>query len=361
MNKKAFLLLILTGMFLFFVGCVDENIEEGDKLQVFVHHKGAVEPVENAAVSVFDEDGKFLGDGVTSSSGIVSFDLSGGDYFVTATAPGLFNDSDFVSVSSSSITVLKLGLANATVCVENWTCGEWSECVDGMQFKNCTDANECGTSVDKPEEERECEEELECESDDDCDDEDPCTIDSCSGTPKLCSHTDITACTTGDQCCPPGCNSTQDQDCASCSGDDDCYDFDECTTDSCVEGTCQLDRITECINYDNCCPSGCTYEDDRDCEHEDEGYLYYTVVCSNAGEQVNGTLLVYTQEHSEVDIDCSNMTCEVHVYGHSEKEFEGYAAPGEYIELTAEQAGGTLYTGDEGMVYIRTSGRSFTC
>jgi hypothetical protein len=43
-----------------------------------------------------------------------------------------------------------------TVCVENWQCTEWSECVNGTQTRTCTDLNNCGTTLNKPEEERSC-------------------------------------------------------------------------------------------------------------------------------------------------------------------------------------------------------------
>jgi hypothetical protein len=43
------------------------------------------------------------------------------------------------------------------VCIENWTCTEWSECSpEGMQTRKCTDLNECGTTVNKPTESQAC-------------------------------------------------------------------------------------------------------------------------------------------------------------------------------------------------------------
>jgi hypothetical protein len=36
------------------------------------------------------------------------------------------------------------------VCIENWTCTEWSSCVDGTQTRNCTDLNYCNTKDNKP-------------------------------------------------------------------------------------------------------------------------------------------------------------------------------------------------------------------
>jgi hypothetical protein len=41
-------------------------------------------------------------------------------------------------------------------CVEDWVCGEWSECEAGMQERECADWNKCGTYEMMPETEREC-------------------------------------------------------------------------------------------------------------------------------------------------------------------------------------------------------------
>jgi alpha-N-arabinofuranosidase len=50
-----------------------------------------------------------------------------------------------------------------------------------------------------------------------CDDNDACTADQTTGSADncnvACSHTPVTACTTGDGCCPSGCNATADADC----------------------------------------------------------------------------------------------------------------------------------------------------
>lgn len=35
-------------------------------------------------------------------------------------------------------------------CQEKWICGEWGECVSGVQTRTCTDANNCGTRNNEP-------------------------------------------------------------------------------------------------------------------------------------------------------------------------------------------------------------------
>ncbi len=42
-------------------------------------------------------------------------------------------------------------------CIEYWVCSEWGECVNGVQKRYCVDNNKCGTTNNKPEEERTCE------------------------------------------------------------------------------------------------------------------------------------------------------------------------------------------------------------
>jgi len=53
-------------------------------------------------------------------------------------------------------------------CEPTWVCGDWSECIDGIQTRTCIDDASCGTFEDKPETERLCGPE-ECEEDWRCD------------------------------------------------------------------------------------------------------------------------------------------------------------------------------------------------
>ena len=57
-----------------------------------------------------------------------------------------------------------------------------------------------------------------------------------------------------------------------CNSNINCNDNDLSTKDIC-SGTprdCSYIKITECINGDNYCPSGCTYENDNNCEKPEE-------------------------------------------------------------------------------------------
>ena len=42
-------------------------------------------------------------------------------------------------------------------CEEDWSCGAWSECIEGIKTRTCTDQNNCGTIVGKPIESQGCE------------------------------------------------------------------------------------------------------------------------------------------------------------------------------------------------------------
>ena len=42
------------------------------------------------------------------------------------------------------------------ICIESWSCTEWSDCVGNIQTRICNDLNYCGTTLDKPIESRSC-------------------------------------------------------------------------------------------------------------------------------------------------------------------------------------------------------------
>ena len=123
-----------------------------------------------------------------------------------------------------------------------------------------------------------------------CDDYEVCTSDELIGSSSSCSaeciNTDIVTCIGGDGCCPSYCNATNDVDCAatcgnnivesgetcdgncptSCSGGSGCITY--VLSGSACTRECVSSSITNCINSDGCCPSGCntaSYNLDNDC------------------------------------------------------------------------------------------------
>lgn len=218
-------------------------------------------------------------------------------------------------------------------CVEEWSCGAWSDCVNDVQTRYCTDLHSCGTVFSKPETSMACGA-LNCIADigevasDGCDEscnECKCTAsyDSPYGfrlTPSLnwttyicvytnggenvawsrttteeCQNTNYylfdndylnTPCRCGNYFCryrsfDPGtfenpqywdrCENNVCLATPNCESDAGCDDGDECTIDTCghagLTGYCGRTQITECKTFsDGCCPEGCDYANDGDCQ-----------------------------------------------------------------------------------------------
>ena len=132
-----------------------------------------------------------------------------------------------------------------------------------------------------------------------CDDGDACTSDSISGRVedcnRICSYTRMTACSSGDRCCPAGCTRDTDADCNPVCGNmiveagetcdpapacpTTCFDDGDNCTEERLSGTplmcnvaCSRVPITACsgATSDGCCPTGClsrpgTTRYDTDC------------------------------------------------------------------------------------------------
>jgi hypothetical protein len=130
-----------------------------------------------------------------------------------------------------------------------------------------------------------------------CDDAEACTTDSREGSAETCDlqcgHTRITACKSGDGCCPAACTRATDSDCKVACGDGSvdapetcdngegstrrcptvCGDDENACTSDVLRGTpdqcnvqCVHDKITRCDSQDGCCPDGCTVDTDGDCK-----------------------------------------------------------------------------------------------
>ncbi|MCG8555374.1 MAG: hypothetical protein MJD61_08820 [Proteobacteria bacterium] len=126
-----------------------------------------------------------------------------------------------------------------------------------------------------------------------------CTEDVLIGSPldcsAMCEFRAITHCTSGDGCCAPGCSVTEDSDCSKLCGDGivqspgescdpaippgargacpvSCDDGVACTVDK-LQGMpahcnvlCAHIHIAVCQHGDGCCPTGCRYAQDHDCD-----------------------------------------------------------------------------------------------
>ncbi len=50
----------------------------------------------------------------------------------------------------------KLNQTPNETCTESWSCSDWSECINRTQTRTCTDINNCGTEINKPETSKSC-------------------------------------------------------------------------------------------------------------------------------------------------------------------------------------------------------------
>ena len=68
------------------------------------------------------------------------------------------NEKAYFKIKKVNETENILAIINETSCSENWQCTNWSICnSNGNQTRNCTDTNNCGTFINKPEDIMECE------------------------------------------------------------------------------------------------------------------------------------------------------------------------------------------------------------
>ncbi|MCD4739680.1 carboxypeptidase-like regulatory domain-containing protein [archaeon] len=243
-------------------------VDSGDNLQVTVLDSGSAELLSGATLNVYDS-GNNLVTQQESAEGLASFDLKPGLYHINVSYEGYEERMIEVEVKSSKFAHLEVQISKwqgviPSVCVENWTCTEWAECLDGVQSRACIDDNSCNTTTGKPSESQGCI--VTCKNDAECSNNNPCTNDAClAGT---CVHTQISSCVDGDLCCPVKCDHTLDSDCphfGACETDGDCVDEFPCTIDVCSNSLCYHNSQTDCLNNDECCPLGCDSSTDNDC------------------------------------------------------------------------------------------------
>ncbi len=172
---------------------------------------------------------------------------------------------------------------SVTTCVAGDGC-----CPAGCNANNDSDCSpKCGNGV--VEDGETCDPKSSCPAS--CDDGMACTVDQMTGSRAncnvACSHTPITACASGDGCCPAGCNANSDSDCSPQCGNGVVEDGETCDPKSscpasCGDGmACTVDQmtgsrancnvacshtpITDCVSDDGCCPAGCNANSDSDC------------------------------------------------------------------------------------------------
>lgn len=114
------------------------------------------------------------------------------------------------------------------VCTESWTCTEWGYCVDGQQTRTCTDQNNCGTTYNKPVEIQACSAVSFC-GDGVCDPDEDCKCVDCDGKRAQCPYEYVCNYATG-SCQQNFCQGKGYE----CCNDWDCDDENINTDDTCI-------------------------------------------------------------------------------------------------------------------------------
>ncbi len=57
-----------------------------------------------------------------------------------------FNATDIYSSARSNNITLNVSKRSITSCTANWSCSDWTTCTNNLQFKTCTDTNQCNSS-----------------------------------------------------------------------------------------------------------------------------------------------------------------------------------------------------------------------
>lgn len=304
-------LLLLTILSLIFLGCTQPSNEN---LVVKVQDN-ELHMIGQAEVSVY-ENGQTIKSKTTDKTGIVSFDLGPGSYSVKAWKEGYLSDEKTVNIDKTE-TIIDLYLTESQ-CNENWTCTEWSECEESIQYRTCTDENECGTQESKPSEKKECE--SECETLIDCLNcsngesviaecrEGNCHYENSIRCYRECDGCESDEdCSKGEKCIGCECKTYE------CTKDTECIDNEKCTKDKCQENKCVNTQITSCVHNDDCCPSGCEgldndcpvidCQEDSDCSDNNQ--------CTKDGCQENKCKYTTLEDNEECDEGvCCDGECE---------------------------------------------------
>ena len=107
-------------------------------------------------------------------------------------------------------------------CVENWTCTDWTPCVNSNQTRTCADQNNCGTIIDKPLTSQNC---TDACQDADGDGYDNCAIGEAGGDSKQidCDDDEYWVNPNGRETCDTIDNDCDGQTDENCDKDDDGY------------------------------------------------------------------------------------------------------------------------------------------
>lgn len=106
---------------------------------IFHRRSGSVNFV---GVGTFAQWVTATGESNSLSTNPLFVNYTSGDYHLQSSSP-----ARGAGTSGSDIGALPYSV---TSCTESWSCGSWSTCSNGSQSRTCTDANACGTIVNRP-------------------------------------------------------------------------------------------------------------------------------------------------------------------------------------------------------------------
>ncbi len=121
-----------------------------------------------------------------------------------------------------------------TECEETWVCSEWNDCTEGMEERECTDLNSCGSENNKPNESREC--------------------FSCDIECGICKYLNVSGCVCIEMTDCDGNGICEEGEYGNSSDCPDCDDDNNCTEDGYNhnEGGCYNDHIIPCCGNGVC-------------------------------------------------------------------------------------------------------------
>jgi len=131
---------------------------------VYVYYNDGSTVYPNREVRIIDNNSDLIWQGTTNSQGYVESNLI---LNTTNYGTGNFNitTNEVADIYLLTDTPINLkveedppdggngggpGGGSSDSCEENWSCSDWSECIDGTQNRTCVDLEDCGTTNKKP-------------------------------------------------------------------------------------------------------------------------------------------------------------------------------------------------------------------
>ncbi len=230
------------------------------------------------------------------------FIISGEGACPESCAAGATACGGFELVGDEDACTARCEWREVTECVDGDGC-----CAEGCDAQSDGDCSAtCGDGVVDPGET--------CDGNCPTCDASACNAGGSTGSAATCSleclSAPVSECIDGDGCCPDGCSESNDDDCRdscgdgvlvageTCDGDcpESCDDGDACTVDrlsgekNLCNVVCVFDPVSQCVDGDGCCPSGCDHDSDDDCACVPRTCSQAGAACGQIADGCGGTL-----------------------------------------------------------------------